>query len=175
MHTPLHPTQAIGLTMPKEIPVLAILSLILMSGCSNGDKLDSSQGTSMLPSVKIRDVDGSELISQNDILAYDIDRHVMTLAPGVRDRISPSQSLIGGSPFEVCVEGVTQYSGRFTTSLSSQSIDDVVIDLMAPGLDDNQLQISLGYPTRECYTHKNDPRESETVIAALRSMNKVVE
>jgi len=161
--------------MPNKSSALAMVAVILVSGCSKDNNTDSGQDASIPPYVTVRDVDGTEVIARTDILAYDIDRHIMTLAPGVRDKISPSQSLVGGSPFAICVEGVPQYSGKFTTSLSSRSIDDVVIDLLAPGLDNNQLQISLGYPTRECYTAKNDPRESEAVIAALRSLGKTGE
>lgn len=124
-------------------------------------------------SLVIRDIDGTDLITHDDILAYNAETHVLKLVPGTREKISPSQSLITGSPFTIVVDGKVQYSGRFTTSLSSQSIDNVVIDLFAPGLEDDQIQISLGYPTRTCYTAEDDPRENKNVIGALRAMDKI--
>ena len=95
---------------------------------------------------------------------------IIAVEPTCRDL--PSQSLIGGPPFTIFVDGTPQYSGRFTTSLSSLSVDDVVIDLFGAGLENDELQLSLGYPSRNAYTASNDPRQNENVIAALRAMGK---
>lgn len=160
----------------------ALLSVV--ASCANNDQAsDLSSGIAAgaqqdkhateVRNLTIRDVDGTDLITQDDILSYNVETHVLTLVPGKRDKIVPSQSLIGGSPFTIFVDGKSQYSGRFTTSLSSQSVNDVVINLSASELENNQLQISLGYPVRSVYTAAGDPRGNDTVIAALRALGKV--
>ena len=152
---------------------LMMVATLLMIGCADRSATEQGGNASETRTLTICDVNGTELLTQHDILAYDTETHIFTLVPGKRDTIAPSQSLIGGSPFTIFVDGRSQYSGRFTTSLSSQSVDDVVIDLLGLGLENDQLQLSLGYPTRSVYTAKRDPRKNENVIAALRAMGKV--
>ena len=152
--------------------LIILFAALFASGCGDHRTTEHSAESTNTHTVTILDADGTVLLTQNEIIGYNVKTHVMTLIPGQRDKITPSQSLIGGSPFELIVDGESQYSGRFTTSLSSISLNDVVIDLLAPGLEEDQLQFCLGYPSRNCYTAEGDPRENERVIAALTALGK---
>jgi len=152
---------------------LALIALAVSSGCNTDHSADAVADISAPRTVVIRDTNGKDLLSESNIVSYDIAQHVFTLKDGIRSQIKPSQSLVGGSPFTMFVDGKPAYSGMFTTSLSSTSLDDVVIDLFPSAIDDNQLRISLGYPERKFYTGDDDPRANSRLIATLRALGKV--
>ena len=75
-------------------------------------------------------LDGVPLITEADITAYEWRRHVVTLKPGVRERIAKAvKPSLGGVPFVVQADGTPVYLGAFWTSISSYSADMPTISL----------------------------------------------
>ena len=114
--------------------------------------------------------DGHEYITLNDIKSYDRRTHTITLVGGLRERLLKQlrSQLVGGCPFQVMAGERLLYEGNFTTSLSSISLDTPVINLnpIVPDLTDEQIQVTLGYPTQEFFRNC-DPRETAGLTAAL--------
>ena len=111
-------------------------------------------------------IKGDPLISYSDILAYDLDSHVLTLTMP-RDSLAVEKK-VQGVPFIVTLDGRKMYGGWFWTVLSSAVCNGVVIVLDDPGdhLQANQIRIRLGYPSEKFFKGK-DPRNNQQIINRL--------
>ena len=152
---------------------LLAIGLLIFTGCHTTDPTEQGAEAPKRQTLSIYDVSGSLLLTQDDIVAYDAKTHVIKLVSGRREQIIPSQTLIGGSPFSVFVDGKPQYSGHFTSSFSSIAIDGVVVNLDDRSLENDEIQLTLGYPNRNLRHPTDDPRKNAKVIAALKQMGKI--
>ncbi len=159
----------------------AIVVLFCCNGCqpANSGEADRAKATAreqtQSGSVVIRDLQGRTIISHADIVAYTWDSHVVTLRQGLRQRLHDEfgSNLIGGVGFVLVADGVECYTGEFKSSLSSFSSESIVIDLFpSPSLTDDQIQISIGYPTSEFF-EGTDERGHDAIRNALSSLEKL--
>ena len=152
-----------------------LLSVLALSGCKPENGTTSPAETRNVRTLTLRDGNGAVLIADDDIASNDDETHIVTLAGGVREELSNrlASQLVGGLPFELYADGSLCYTGNLTTFLSSTSLDTVAIDLHGAGLGDDQIQISLGYPTPNCFAGDGDPRNNEAVVAVLKSLGKI--
>ena len=115
----------------------------------------------------------SPIISQDDILTYDGDSHVFTLAPAAMERLAGWALPIAGSPFVVTVDGRPIYAGAFWTPLSSLSFDGVVLLTGPDGSPfGDDFRIELGYPGPDFFNGE-DPRGDPRILAALDAGGKL--
>lgn len=122
----------------------------------------------------INDSDGTTVIDAADIRSYDWKTHTITLRKGLRDQLHTqfAGDLVGGHPFTL-TNGKASYGGHFTTSLSSMSLDSIVINLCPlSDLKEDQIQITLGYPTSDVFTG-DDLRKNQSVKDTLESLGKI--
>jgi len=64
-------------------------------------------------------LDPTPLLTDEDIVSYDWDRHLVRLKPGVRERMMPKKLELKGIPFVVVAGGERIYLGAFRTPVSS--------------------------------------------------------
>jgi hypothetical protein len=128
------------------------------------------------PVIEIRGEDGAVLIAADQIRSYDWRTQTLQLAPKVASdlhaKLRADGRLVRGVPFQVTLDGQPIYSGKFTSILSSASIDAVCIVLDAPAaapeLPSDRMRIQLGYPGPQFFTGA-DPRGDERLQAALKA------
>lgn len=112
------------------------------------------------------------LISEDDILHYDLDTHEIELTAAAFARVLSLFTLpidSDGIPFVVSVSGEPVYAGALYSPASSLSFGGVVI-LHPIGGDPNTITLSLGYPSREAFEGQ-DPRSDPRVIEAFEPTN----
>jgi hypothetical protein len=170
-------------TMKKQIPVLIIVCLMVISGCASrksegfaiyllDEDLTGTEFSTMdIDQVRLESV---PLISSQDIVSYDINSHSIELTPEAYKRFQQTYPMpveVSGIPFIVCVGSQRIYTGALWTPVSSISYDGVVI--MEPW-EANQtvIQITLGYPVLQVFTG-SDPRADPRIIRALEQDNKL--
>lgn len=116
----------------------------------------------------------SPLISGEDIVSYDLTRHMMRLRAETLSRIP--RPPVEGMPFVVVVNGERIYLGAFTTCLSSMSVavPSILVDrqMMVSDHPTNTLVIDRAYPSPS-FGVGPDPRNDERVKSALAAMNKL--
>jgi hypothetical protein len=142
----------------------------------------STTGYGATPVFDIRDADGKVLIAAEQIQSYDWATHTLTLAPKVREALATqlrnSKRLASGVPFAVTLDGKTIYKGNFTSVVSSKSFDTPLILVDGPSfdpkLDQDQLQIQLGYPSAQFFKG-DDPRSDTRIREALKAASKIGE
>jgi hypothetical protein len=130
--------------------------------------------------LDIRDEGGNIIIAADQIKSYNWSKHMLTLTPDTRAnlyyKLSKTEGLVSGRPFDVCLNGKPIYRGKFTTSASSFSFDTpvIVVDPVAykNGLKESELVIQLGYPNNEFFKG-DDPRNDERIENALRAAGKL--
>jgi hypothetical protein len=129
------------------------------------------QGTQDLSNLKLQAI---PLISETDVLVYDLTKHWLTLKPEVFSRL-PRPS-IPGTPFLVIANGERVYLGAFTTPASS--IPVLIPSIISMGrqwytnLPPDTLQIDRGYPGPRNNTDP-DPRGDERIKRALAALHKL--
>ncbi len=115
------------------------------------------------------------IITDADIVSYDILQHAMTLTREAFNRIK--RPPVSGTPFVVVVDGEPVYAGVFTTCASSFSfaVPSITVDRSAifPDDPDNTLIIDRAYPTLQ-FGIGPDPRSDKRLIAALKGLGKLV-
>lgn len=152
--------------------------LVLLAGCDKPVKRDihiTPNNDLKKPSISIRDLNGKPLINVSQLISYEWTSHTLTLSSGTRDKLynALSSSLVRGHPFTLNINDKVVYSGNFTTSLSSTSLDSVVINLFpSPDLSEDQIQIQLGYPTQEVFQGE-DPRQNQWLKDSLETLGKL--
>ncbi|MFP4343748.1 MAG: hypothetical protein ACLFU8_03545 [Anaerolineales bacterium] len=110
------------------------------------------------------------LITQDDILAYDVTSHTFTLRPEVAADLSLAEIPVSGLPFVLYVGEEPIYAGAFWTPLSSLSFDGVVIEPWLPG-GENAFHVTLGYPGPDFFEGE-DPRADPRLLAAISELEK---
>ncbi len=110
------------------------------------------------------------LITEDDILAYDVTSHTFTLRPEVAAALSLAEIPVSGLPFVLYVGEEPVYAGAFWTPLSSLSFDGVVIEPWLPG-GENAFRVTLGYPGPDFFEGE-DPRADPRFLAAISELEK---
>jgi hypothetical protein len=130
--------------------------------------------------LEIRNPAGMKLIAANQIRFYDWGTHTLTLTAGTREKLlkelKEGHSLASGTLFIVFVGDEPIYRGQFNSIESSRSFDSptIVIDrsMVNPNLAEEELQIELGYPTKQFFKG-DDPRSDRRIRAALQESGKL--
>jgi hypothetical protein len=109
----------------------------------------------------------SALILYDEILSYNPQTYEFVVQAGVTERLKEY------SAFAVTVDREVIYTGYFWTSISSRSVEWVVIDLIFSGK--NTLRVQLGYPgLLEGFTIP-DKRNDSRILDVLKRDNKLVQ
>lgn len=124
------------------------------------------------PEISFRTKDGTVLVDGKQIIQYTWATHTFRLASGVQETLRKqiADHLVAGVPFVLTVNGQAVYDGVFTTSVSSAAFKTPVIlldPLPSDGTRNNELEIKLGYPSRNIFQGE-DPRSNERLHQALR-------
>ena len=130
-------------------------------------------------------IDGTPLLTEADIVAYDLRNHTIRLKAGVRERLDKAvKPSVWGVPFVVHVEGEPVYLGAFWTSVSSYMADMPTISLdrfhnVLPKddpeyLPTNALRIENSQVLREAEL-PSDPRQNERLRKALQKTGKLLD
>jgi hypothetical protein len=143
---------------------------------------ESSVAADGIGEFDIRTENGEIFIAADDILSYDWANHRLNLAANVRaelaKRFIKERGIVSGIPFAVAVGGKEVYQGVLTTSVSSRSFSSPVIVIDArvvdPTLEEDQLEIQLGYPTARFF-EGTDPRADQRIDTALRAAGKLAD
>ena len=110
------------------------------------------------------------VLQDDEILAYDWDSHTLFIPPGMKMRLHQElgpQDLVSGIPFEFFIDDRSIYSGHFVTSLSSSSMDGLVIDLCPDSYADDRLAMTWDYPAQNGSRIPVDPRYDNRVYREL--------
>ena len=109
------------------------------------------------------------LLTTSDLVSYERSTHTIKLTDAGYQKISDllaDNFQVGGIPFVIVSGSERIYAGAFWTPLSSQSFDGVVIMDPVFLMEDNTLQITLGYPSIDVFTGV-DPRDDPRLMDAL--------
>jgi hypothetical protein len=116
------------------------------------------------------------ILTSDDLVSYMPEYHAMNLTEEAYQKMLAIFSMgipLSGVPFVIVSKGERIYAGAFWTSLSSLSVDAVVImQPMDPA--GAALMISLGYPDASVYTGE-DPRNDPRLINALEEAGLIEE
>jgi hypothetical protein len=111
-------------------------------------------------------------LTEEDILAYWIDDHVIEVSEAAIQRIEELQVSMSGLPFVVVVGETPIYTGAFWTSLSSLSFSEgVVIDVLMTSMKD-VIKLQLGYPEMWGGFRGQDLRCDPRILEALEAAGK---
>lgn len=119
-------------------------------------------------------LEDSPIITDEDILSYDFERHAMTLKPEALARLPRPK--VSGNGFVVMADGQRIYLGAFTTCVSSMSfaVPSIMVDGRALNTNQppNVLVIDRAYPdTLSC--KGPDPRSDPRIKEALTGLHKL--
>ncbi len=121
--------------------------------------------------VSIRTNFGEILIGHDDIQFVDWDEQRYYLRPGLKRKLSErfhkEGGLIGGVPFQFCIDDDTIFSGRLTSSISSFGFTDIAIDLLQASPNDDVIELANGYPADPAPKRNADPRFRHRVYTSL--------
>ncbi|TWT50654.1 hypothetical protein Pla22_33970 [Rubripirellula amarantea] len=143
--------------------------------CVSCEQHHAASRTPTLSTVEVRTTADAIVFSQPDIVVYNWQTHTITLRRGLRAELRDrfSSHLVTGVPFSICVNDTPVVKGTMTTSLSSAAFDDIVLNLdPIDAVNENQVKISLGYPTDAWFTG-DDLRASPVLYDALVSLSKI--
>ena len=120
--------------------------------------------------VSIRTASGKTLIANDDILSVDWENQKYELRSGLKgeliERLRAEGGLIGGVPFQLCVDDDPILNGRWTSALSSFGFTEVAIVIDSGETD--TIKIQLGYPARATpRKRRNDPRFRHRIYSSL--------
>lgn len=115
----------------------------------------------------------SPLISEDDVIYYNVQTHELKLTPEAFGRVSELDVPTSGRSFLVCVDKSPVYWGAFWVSYSSQSFDGVTIWKPLGSEIAEIVTIELGYPSSSFYGGE-DPRDNETVLQSLDKAGKLI-
>lgn len=113
------------------------------------------------------DIADTPVIKQDDIVAYNILNHEITLTDDAFTRLSKLQVPTSGKSFVVCVDRNPLYWGAFWTPISSQSFSGVIIEIPLSTQTTKTITIELAYPS-DSFFKGEDPRNNQTVLSALQ-------
>jgi hypothetical protein len=119
-------------------------------------------------------LEGSPILTQSDIVAYDWDTHQMELTSGAYEKLAGLEDRTvseGGLGFVACVGDERIYTGAFWSSLSSAVFPGPVIDVHGAALA-QPLTIQLGYPSEEWFTGI-DARDDGRIRQSLQKTGKL--
>lgn len=111
------------------------------------------------------------LLTTADLISYERSTHTLELTDEGYQKVADLMTdnfQVGGIPFVVVSGGHRIYAGAFWTPLSSQSFDGVVIMDPIFLMENNTMQITLGYPAVEFFTG-TDPRADARLMDALEA------
>ena len=124
------------------------------------------------PQVKLAK---TPIISDADIVSYDILQHAMTLTPAAMKRATKRS--LAGTPFVVVADGERIYAGYFTSCIMSVAFPNpaIVVDRSAifPDQPANTLYLDREYPESQSSVGP-DPRADKRIVAALTALGKLV-
>jgi hypothetical protein len=123
----------------------------------------------MLSHVELVD---EPLISMDDVVAYHVATHEITLTSKAFNRVASLEVPVSGTSFVVCVDRSPIYWGAFWTPLSSLSFDGVTVWQPLGTSGSTTIQIRLGYPWATSDV-ADDPRNDPAVLAALDEAGKL--
>ncbi len=118
------------------------------------------------------EIAAAPVLSSADIVAYNWETQEIKLTIAAWERLQSMNVPTGGTSFVVCVDKAPVYWGAFWAGYSSQSFDGVTIMAPALGLEDNVIQLGLGYPSESFYQGE-DPRPNLLIKAALEKAGKL--
>ncbi|MGD9126089.1 MAG: efflux RND transporter permease subunit, partial [Planctomycetia bacterium] len=127
-------------------------------------------------------LDGTPLVTEADLLAYDWDHHVMYLKPEAYKRLAKFKPNVWGVPFLVQSEGKPVYLGAFWSIISSYSADMPTINLSplkykAPENVPSELAKYAVQIRNSCISKPDqlprDPRQSGRLQRALTEAGKI--
>jgi len=119
------------------------------------------------------EIANSPLISEDDVIYYNVQTHELKLTPEAFGRVSELDVPTSGRSFLVCVDKSPVYWGAFWVSYSSQSFDGVTIWKPLGSELAEIVTIELGYPSSSFYGGE-DPRDNETVLQSLDKAGKLI-
>lgn len=153
----------------KEVqkdPEIRSVSVVEFYYLQDEEKLNGYDSQIDEAAAKIAD---TVLISYDEILSYNAKTYTFTVTEEARKRLEFFR------PFAVTVDSVIIYTGYFWTSLSSRSVDWVVIDLISMTGNENELKVQLGYPGQWDGLAIPDKRNDPRILEVFREDGKLIE
>ena len=156
------PWEKLGIAEPNELKVRYRFAIHLVL-----DPVDVSRPNDV--TIEELHLAPEPIITEKDLLGYDWDRHILNLAPGVRERIPPPG--VWGVPFVVVADGKRCYLCAFWTHLSSYmpSLPVAYVDPISARLDSKD-SIHIEPPP---IADANDPRSDPRICKVLEALNFV--
>ncbi len=111
------------------------------------------------------------LLTTDDLQAYALPSHTLTLHPGAAARLESLPIKMSGRAFVLRVGDEPIYAGAFWTPLSSLSFDGVVIQVL-PSAGASTFEIELGYPGPDFFPGP-DPRSDPRIFRILERAGKL--
>lgn len=148
--------------------LLSLLILVSVIGITLGTYLAFYQPGN----ISIRTSSGEVLIDHDDIQFVDWDTQRYHLRPGLENELSErfhqEGGLIGGVPFQFCIDDDPIFTGRFTSPFSSLSFPDIAILLQPPGSQsDAVIELDWEYASSPPPERKLDPRFPHRLYTSL--------
>lgn len=117
------------------------------------------------------DKQGKAVLTHAVTTSYDWDTHVITLGSGLREELLSEWR--GRSEFTAVADGIVCYDGNIMSSMDSLSANSIVINLSKSDvLAEDQVQVTLGYPTRGNF-NGIDKRSDQYARSTLERLGKL--
>ncbi len=121
--------------------------------------------------ISIRTRSGEALIGHDDIQYVDWDAQRYHLRSGLENELSErlyrEGGLIGGIPFQFCIDDDPIFTGRVTSLFSSFSFTDIAIVLAPGSKSEAGLELEWGYPSSPPPDRNVDPRFGHRLYTSL--------
>jgi hypothetical protein len=118
------------------------------------------------------DIEEKPLIRIDDIIAYNVSFHEITLTANAYQRIVDLEVPTSGRSFMACVDKQLIYAGAFWSPFSSISYDGVTICVPLGSQKTNTIKLELGYPSSSFYAGE-DPRNNAQISGSLKHSGKL--
>ena len=112
--------------------------------------------------------DPSIVISIDDVVAYDPKTHAVTFSKAGWEKVE--KCFADFCNFEICVQGVPVYAGRFYGTGWAEGTSSIVLMSILNG--DREVAIELGSP-RRAYKGTSDPRPDSRLMEWLEKNGKL--
>lgn len=115
------------------------------------------------------------IITDADVVSYDILQHAITVTPEAMARVP--RPPVSGTPILVVVDGEPVYLGALVTCVSSMAfhVPTIIVDRQAlyPDEPPSTLVIDRAYPA-SWPTKLPDPRSDQRIVTALTALGKLI-
>lgn len=141
------------------------VALYLLQSFSSGDDGQIDEGTATIANTP--------LIPYADFQNYDASNHVFTISNTAKENLANMEVPVHGKAFAIAVDREIIYTGYFWPSYSSAICNWVVIDPLH--VDDNTMEVKLGYPSTPEDITIPDKRNNERILEIFRRDDKLID